>query len=129
MRLMPKVAVLALTGLVALAGCQMKSKLNDQRTASLERGLLYSFEVPAVNFEQTVTVTFDAGDAPVDVYLALDKDVSMLTDDGKKIAAARAKAEKQTSGSVSLTVPANEQLDVILRTDRPSATVKLKFTN
>src|SRR5262245_7015219 len=98
MRLMPKVAGLALAGLVALCGCQMKPKLHDERSMTLEPGVLQPLEVPAVNVEQTVNVAFDAGDTPVSVYLVLDNDARKQNDDEKIIAAAKAKAEKQKSG-------------------------------
>lgn len=129
MRLMPKVAVLALASLVALAGCRMKPKLHDERTLTLEPGVMKPLEVPAINVEQTVNVSFDSGSTPVSVYLALDKDVRTATDDDKIVAAAKAKAEKQTSGTVSVLVPANEQLNVYVKTDSKDATVKVKIAN
>lgn len=128
MRLLPKLGIVALAGLVALAGCKPRPKLNDERTLELAPGTIKPLEVPAVDFEQTVHVSFNA-DAPVSVYLVLAKDVPQDAHDAKIVAGAKAKAEKQTSGSISATVPANEQMNLYLVTDRQAATVTVKITN
>jgi hypothetical protein len=130
MRLCPRLVLPALVGLVALAGCQMKPKLHDERSINLEPVVPDHVMIDAINVEQTVRVEFDAGGVPVNVYLVLGKDAKAAgNDDEKAIAAAKAKAENQASGFVSWKVPATEELWVYLRSDKQAATVKLKITN
>jgi hypothetical protein len=129
MRLCPRLSLPALVGLVALCGCQMKPKLNYEKSMTLEPGAYNHVEIDPVNIEQTVKVDFDAGGVPVSVYLVPGKDAKAAAGDEKAIAAAKAKAENQAVGSVSWTVPANEELFVYVKTDKQGATVKLKITN
>jgi hypothetical protein len=129
MRLLPRLMLLALACVVALSGCKMKPKLNVEKTVTLEPHAYNHLEVDPVNVEQTVTVNFDAGDVPVGVYLVLGKDAAAAKGDEGAIAAAKAKTEKAASGTVSLAVPANEELRVYVKTEMKGATVKLKITN
>jgi hypothetical protein len=129
MRLGPGLAALALVGLVALGGCRMKPKLDVTKTMTLEPDSYNHLAVDPVTVEQTVKVEFDAGGVPVGVYLVLGKDALAASTDEKALAAAKAKAENQAAGSVSATVPANEELRVYVKTGEKGATIKLKLTN
>jgi ribosomal protein S5 len=89
-----------------------------------------SFTVDPPRREQHLTVGFTSSAAPVDVYVALEKDIdnaSMAIQNFKKPEGILAKLEKSSSGSIEAVIPAKAGFGVIVAGPIRDSSVEVKI--
>jgi hypothetical protein len=111
-------------------GCN--SSLSYQNQFTIGPGDVKPLRVDAPRREQQVTVTFTSSAAPVDVYLALDKDLDnalIAIENYKKPEGILAKLEKSSNGSLQAVIPAKTAFGVIVAGSIRDTSVEVKITS
>ncbi|CAN5438669.1 hypothetical protein BH10PLA2_BH10PLA2_09750 [soil metagenome] len=119
------VACLVLT----TAGCNRR--LNFERSLTMGPGDVRSFSVEAPRVQQKVTITFSSSEVPVDVYVALEKDIEAASSALQNYKAPQgilASQMKARQGSVDVTIPARTAYGVIVAGSTKDTTVQVKMT-
>ncbi len=112
-----------------LAGCNRA--LNFEKKFTMGPGDVNSFTVDAPRREQHVTVSFSSSAAPIDVYVALEKDLAIAETairNYKKPEGILAKLEKSSNGSLEAVIPAKADFGVILAGSIRDTAVEVKLT-
>jgi hypothetical protein len=116
--------------LLVSAGC-LRQRLDVDLTLQVEPGKIIPRIIDAPRADQNVTLTVDAADAPVNVYLVLAKDSEADADamlSGMRPAHALAGQDKVQQASLEATVPAGNDFAVLVLTTGKATQVKLKLT-
>jgi hypothetical protein len=116
-------------GLLALPGCG-PGALDASRTYDLEPGEARSIDLDGVGSPQTLTVTYESSAGPVTVAVFRKDDVPS-DDDIVTIPTAKAlgTAGKDEKGTVTVEVPANTPVRVVVRDAQKQSNVKVRVTN
>ncbi len=126
----PRTWFLAVLLTLSMAGCN--KALNFEKKFTMGPGEVRSFSVDAPKREQHVTVTFTSSAAPVDVYVALEKDlenVSMAIQNFKKTEGVLAQLEKSSNGSLEAVIPAKTGFGLIVAGPIRDTAVEVKLTS
>jgi hypothetical protein len=116
-------------GLALLAGGCNRA-LNFEKTLAMGPGDVKSFSVDAPRGEQKVTVTFTSSEAPVDVYVALEKDLESAASaiqNFKTPNSVLANQLKARTGSIEAVIPAKEAFGVIVANAIKDSSVQVKI--
>jgi hypothetical protein len=117
---------------LGFTGCGRMAALNYEKDMEIEGQGTKSFTVTAPNKEQKVNVLVRSNGVPLDVYVALEKDLATLerqvTEQKAVTASCLTKKDKVTEGTLEATVPAGASFGVLLvnpGSKKASAAVKI----
>ncbi len=114
---------------LTFAGCNRP--LNYEKTANLPVGQIKSFPVTAPSYQQKITLSFKSTETPVDVYIALDRDLDAAVDaignykTPQNVLASKLKAKE---GTLEATIPAKTGFGGIVANATKDTTVEVKIT-
>jgi hypothetical protein len=119
--------------MVLMVGC---SKLDAEKSATLEGGSFKAFSIDPPKSEQKVSVAVTSTGAPVDAYIVLEGDSNValkIAEDmmrGMKPPASVVESKpKITEGTLSATIPAKKGYSILLiNSSSKSTDVKIKIT-
>ena len=114
-----------------LAGCKQSFSLEEQRTVTLTNTLTKIIDAPSS--EQRIRVHVLAADAPVHVYVFLEKDVNNDTDElverGEKVPGQLASSIKTKEATLEVTIPAKQAYRVWITPFKHPTPVTLKINS
>jgi hypothetical protein len=122
--------VLVMIACLVLTNTGCNRRLNFHRSLTMGPGDVRSFSVEAPRSEQKVTFHFSSSEVPVDVYVALEKDIDAASSAIQNYKAPQgilASQLKAREGSLDVTIPARTAYGVIVGGVTKDTTVEVKI--